>query len=353
MLGVAGWQGSGKTTLLERAVAALACRGLAVAAVKHDVHGLAGPPPGKDSERLAAAGAAVVAVGPGEARARWPRDAAAGVVALLAELERRHDLVLVEGWKGEAAFAKVWLARPGERGVPPEARGVVAELPWGSARDDSFLALVDERLQRAWAAAPRRAGVLAGGASRRMGQPKAALPWRGSTLGAHVAAALVAGGAGPVTWLGGATGDAGPTLPDAPGVAGPLAGILAALRWAPASWVVASCDLAEIRAAAVEWLLGQRRPGVWGILPRVDGAVQPQLAVYEPQLLARLEALAAAGSAGPSRLAGGEHVVSPEPPAELVAAWRGVDTPGDLAAARARVEEAERATGAAASGQPG
>ena len=341
VLGVAGWQGSGKTTLLEGAIAALAKSGLAVAAVKRDVHGLAGPPAGKDSERLSAAGAAVFAVGPGEVRAHWRWGAYSPVVPLLAELERRYDLVLVEGCKGEGAVPKVWLGRPGEAGVPAAARGVIAELSWGEGRAAAFLALAAERLRRAWAEAPLRAGILAGGASRRMGQPKAALAWRGATLGEHVAAALAAAGAGPVTWLGGG-GAAAPSLPDAPGVSGPLAGILAALRWAPATWVVASCDLPEIGAAAVEWLCAKRQPGVWAVLPRVDGEVQPLLAVYEPQVLPRLEALAAAGPAGPSQLAGTGRVATPEPPAELAPAWRGVNTPAELAAARARAEAAGR-----------
>jgi molybdopterin-guanine dinucleotide biosynthesis protein A len=377
VLGVAGWQGAGKTTLLERALPALLARGLTVAVVKHDVHGLAGGPPGKDSERLRATGATVVAVGPGEALARWtaPRDqgpadsrpsgpgagdpgsdglapahpssATSGEAslprALLAELERRHDLVLVEGYK-RADLPKVWLCGPGGDGPPPKSSQVVASLPWGDGRPDAFLALAVERLAAAWQDAPRRAGLLVGGKSRRMGQPKAALPWGAGTLLDHVAAALAGGGAGPLTLLGGsgavATAANGPTvsrLPDVPGVPGPLGGLLAALRWAPGTWTLASCDLPEVTAAAVTWLLGQRAPGTWAILPLVDGRPQPMLAVYEVQVASRLEELAGAGQAvGPSRLAGGHGVATPEPPAELRAAWRGVDTPADLAAAHVR-----------------
>jgi molybdopterin-guanine dinucleotide biosynthesis protein A len=169
-----------------------------------------------------------------------------------------------------------------------------------------------------------------------MGTPKQFLRVDGETLLDRTTAVLAS--AGLVALLGGdladgaqSTGGAGPQLPDAPNLRGPLAGILAALRWDPVTWVIASCDLPRLRAEAVEWLLTQRRPGRWAVLPRVDGIVQPLLAVYEPQALPMLEAIAAAGAPGPSRLEGQPHVAIPEPPPELVDCWRGVNTPQELA----------------------
>ena len=80
-------------------------------------------------------------------------------------------------------------------------------------------------------------------------------------------------------------------LPDAPGLAGPLAGLLAAHRWAPrAAWILAACDHPWLNAAEIRWLVGQRRPGAWAILPRQpDGHPCPTLALYEPQALTVLE----------------------------------------------------------------
>ncbi|HXT50045.1 MAG TPA: NTP transferase domain-containing protein, partial [Thermoanaerobaculia bacterium] len=121
-------------------------------------------------------------------------------------------------------------------------------------------------------------------------------------------------------------------LADAPGVRGPLAGILAARRWDPVTWLIASCDLPRLRAEAVEWLLAQRRPGCWAVLPRAGGVVQPLLAIYEPQALPLLETLAVEGAPGPSRLEGHAHVATPEPPPEIADCWRGVNTPEELAA---------------------
>lgn len=56
------WSGTGKTTYLESLVAVLTARGVRVAVVKHDAHRLELDRPGKDSFRLAAAGARVVAL---------------------------------------------------------------------------------------------------------------------------------------------------------------------------------------------------------------------------------------------------------------------------------------------------
>ena len=354
VLGVAGWQGSGKTTLLEALVATLVADGLSVAVVKHDAHGLAFDVAGKDSDRLLRAGAEVIVDSPAERFERARRDPDEPLLPRLVELEQRCDLVLVEGYKG-GPQPKVWLLREGEAAPPADVGEVLAALPWDGDRVAFVAELVRRRLAAAWADAPRRAGVLVGGASRRMGTPKQWLRIGGETLLARVAGAVAA--AGPLALLGGdamrglegegvaaprgstttASVDPGPAatavrLADAPGVSGPLAGILAALRWDPVSWLVASCDLPRLRAAAVDWLLAERRPGRWAVLPRVGGVVQPLLAVYEAQALPLLEAIAADGASGPSRLEGHPHVATPEPPPELADCWRGVNTPQELAA---------------------
>jgi molybdopterin-guanine dinucleotide biosynthesis protein MobB len=346
VLGVAGWKGSGKTTLLERVVPGLVAGGLGVVVVEHDVHGLRWDAAGSDSDRLFAAGADVVVAAPGEALGRWRRDPGAAprgheaaegdgtVLAQLAALESRYDLVLVEGYKTES-FPKVWLGRPGEEAPPEVARDVVAALPWDGDRVPFFAELARTRLAAAWATAERRAGVLVGGRSRRMGVPKQELMFAGETLLQRVLGALR--NAGAPTLLGGEGSSPLPRLLDAPGVVGPLAGILAALRWAPLTWTIAACDQPRITTTAIDWLLGQRRPGTWAVFPEVDGAPQPLLAIYEPQALPLFEAIAAGGALGesgigPSRLVGHPHVATPTPPAELAAAWRGVNTPEELAA---------------------
>jgi molybdopterin-guanine dinucleotide biosynthesis protein A len=173
--------------------------------------------------------------------------------------------------------------------------------------------------------------VLIGGESRRMGRPKQTLRRGGVTL-AEIAVAAVEGfvhrvvlaGDGPVPENLGSL----ECIADIPGLAGPLGGILAAMRKTPESaWIVSACDMPCVRREAIGWLLSQRRPGVWAILPRsAAGRVEPLLALYEPQMKNTLERRAAMGRFGFQRLAGSKRVMCPSPPDEIRDAWTGVNT---------------------------
>lgn len=218
--------------------------------------------------------------------------------------------------------------------------------------------------------APLYAGVLIGGASRRMGRPKHLLRTaprepldsngahepggvsesdsRSASDGARASkntpngstwiertVATLAPHAERVFILGAGELPAAladlPRLVDAPETRGPLAGILAALRHAPqAAWLVAACDLPDISPAAVAWLLAQRSPQRVAILPTIDGRPEPVLAIYEPAARAALEELARAPDPAPRRLASCDGVYTPVPPARLCAAWRNVNTPAEL-----------------------
>ena len=118
-------------------------------------------------------------------------------------------------------------------------------------------------------------------------------------------------------------------LPDAPGLAGPLAGILAGLRWQrQACWIVVACDLPLVRVAALDWLLAQRRPERWAVLPRVGPErIEPLLAIYEPESLTLLEQIVERGHRSPRHLEGHPAVYSPTPPVDLRDCWTNVNTP--------------------------
>jgi molybdopterin-guanine dinucleotide biosynthesis protein A len=178
-----------------------------------------------------------------------------------------------------------------------------------------------------------RAGVLIGGTSRRLGTPKALLEIDGETLLERAVRVLssrvervVLLGDGPVP-----PGLILPRLADPPGLAGPLAGIVAALRSDPgAAWIVAACDQPALSEEALDWLLAQRTADTRAILPRVDArGVEPLLALYEPGALALVEDLVARGLLAPSRLADDPRCATPRVPAALAAAWADIDTPGD------------------------
>lgn len=327
VLAVCGFSGAGKTTLIEGVLPRLRQRGLAVAVVKHDAHGLDVDHRGKDSDRLFRAGADVLLQGPDETLVR--RHGAGSFAAAIRGLLEDHDLVLVEGHKA-TPLAKLWLGSE----PPPDLAQVVATLPPGSGREERLLALVEQRLAAAHAARPVLGGILIGGRSRRMGQPKQLMKVGGMTLLDRVARAIeghvtatVLLGSGPVP----AGWDGATRLPDPPGAAGPIAGLLAAMRWAPrAAWLLAACDLPRLDERAVAWLLDQRRPGRWLVLPSVDG-VHPEamLALYEPQAGRLVEAAARVGG-GPSRPAGHRAAALVRVPASLCDCWRDADSLADL-----------------------
>lgn len=108
ILGLAGYSGTGKTTLLEKVIPLLTEKGLRVAVVKHDVHGLNFDGKGRDSRRLAEAGAACTVAASGENTSIY--------LARPLELQEAvsyiedADIILVEGYKN-ADIPQIGLAR--------------------------------------------------------------------------------------------------------------------------------------------------------------------------------------------------------------------------------------------------
>ncbi|MCB9727545.1 MAG: molybdenum cofactor guanylyltransferase [Deltaproteobacteria bacterium] len=178
--------------------------------------------------------------------------------------------------------------------------------------------------------------LLVGGQSTRMGEPKQLLRLDGLTFAERVARSLAAvtddlllAGAGPLP----AALDAHRRLTDVPGVPGPLAGLLAALRHDPgAAWLVAACDLPRCSPEALRWLLAHRAAAAPAVIPSRGGRPEPLLALYEPAILPHAEALALEARPGPRALAAVPGVLTPEVPPALAAAFTNVNTPGELAA---------------------
>jgi len=198
--------------------------------------------------------------------------------------------------------------------------------------------------------APLVAGLLVGGASRRMGRAKALVELGGRTLGERVAAA-VAAVAAEVVLLGAGAVPASlaglPRLADRAGVGGPLGAALAALAARPdRAWLLVACDQGLATASACRWLAGERAEDRIAILPRRSPAgVEPLLAIYEPASLPLLEALCAGGGRSLQALAMLPGVATPAPPPGLASAWTSIDDPETLAAAErqlARVKDETR-----------
>lgn len=104
IFGVVGWKNSGKTGLMERLVTEITARGFSVSTIKHAHHSFDVDHKGRDSYRHRAAGATQVMLASGN---RWAlmhelRDAdEPAFETLLAKMDP-VDLILVEGYKGEA-----------------------------------------------------------------------------------------------------------------------------------------------------------------------------------------------------------------------------------------------------------
>ena len=335
VFGVCGFKGSGKTTVIESIVPTLRARGLRVAAVKHDVHGIEVDRPRKDSDRIFRAGADVFLAGSEETFLRTHVSTGSGPDEEIRALARLYDLVLVEGYKN-TPVPKVWLLGENEKQPPEDVENIVATLNRGSDRITALTSLLNEWLPTQWIKPPVYGCVLIGGSSSRMGKPKHLLPdndrtWLERTVGIlrEVTADVVVVGAGdiPKKLINTAR------LPDVPGAEGPVAGILAAMRWAPwVTWLVTACDLPDLSGNALSWLLSTRAPGVWATIPRLkDGpGAEPVLAHYDFRAGAFLEELVASGNFRVSNLANDERVVSPTPPPPIISAWRNVNSRAEL-----------------------
>lgn len=335
VLAVCGWSGSGKTTLIAEAVPRLLDHGLSVAVIKHASHRVDLDTEGKDSDRFFRAGADTWVVAPTELFARYhPEANAESLDSLLARLLTDHDLVLVEGHKN-LPFPKVWVEAPDFPPAPDGLAHLLARIPRAPEGVDALVDAARMRVESALVARPVRGGLLLGGDSRRMGRNKALLEFGGRRFVDHVSEALSETCSDGVVLLGtapeGLSGEF-EALVDVPDTVGPLAGMLAAVRWDPrACWLFAACDQPLLTREALYWLLAQRRSGVWAVIPRsADGREQPFPGLYEPLARARLEAQVFTRRPGPLGLAGDPHVAHPAIPRGLEDAFANVNTPHDL-----------------------
>ncbi|QKJ89110.1 molybdopterin-guanine dinucleotide biosynthesis adapter protein [Paramixta manurensis] len=116
LLAIVAWSGTGKTTLLKQLIPLLKAKGIRPGLIKHTHHDMDVDKPGKDSYELRKAGADQVLVA---SQQRWAlmTETPFGEEPNLAWLASRMDvtkldLVLVEGFKGEAV-PKIVLWREG------------------------------------------------------------------------------------------------------------------------------------------------------------------------------------------------------------------------------------------------
>ncbi len=181
--------------------------------------------------------------------------------------------------------------------------------------------------------------VLVGGRSRRMGADKALLDWHGKPLAIHVGERLrqvcrevvLVGGAGRGYERLGL-----PWWPDPPGLegAGPMAGLVAVLRHAPAV-VLAACDLPHLDPRVLGRLIAAAGEAS-AAMPVVEGRVEPLVGVYRRPIVGVAQASIAARSGKMTDLlqAPGTRVIPGErlgPPEEVARCFKNLNSPKDMA----------------------
>ena len=139
---VIGSSGSGKTWLIERLVPELATRGIHAAYVKHTHHDVPLEAPGKDTHRVASAGAATAALATPSGitmAGDWARGDQLEEIAFV--LAGRYDIVLAEGFSSSKHFkigvagtdmdrvlgAEALVAVVGDAPVPGGVTGIAAD----------------------------------------------------------------------------------------------------------------------------------------------------------------------------------------------------------------------------------
>ncbi len=178
--------------------------------------------------------------------------------------------------------------------------------------------------------------VLVGGASRRMGRPKALIAREGDSQAAFLAALLETALGRPAWFVGELDGlPTGRRVPDREPGAGPLSALLGAFDAAvDTHLVVLACDLFSFDRAALDWLLRWRSgdwPAVWPRLAQRPFG-EPLAALYRATARPLLEASWNQGTRALRQAVPAALRCEPELPAQLISAFCGANTPEELQA---------------------
>lgn len=274
--------------------------------------------------RLAEAGIRV-AVEPAGDCMNEPDGATAGIMQSLV----RNDLVIIDAGPVQGAALLVL--------GPSLATGVAeeTEVVFTCTAENELAACVDSIIR--WLArcqdnTPVWGCILIGGKSSRMGCPKHLITtatgetWleRAVKRLAPFVEEIVISGAGEL-----------PDhlehlkrIQDLPGVSGPLSGLGAVLRSYPlVSWLLLACDMPDVSAQSVSWLLGQRRPGMAAVIPHnlQSDHSEPLYGWYDFRSLVMVEHMLAAGQRRIGAICEIGNVYQPVIPKELAASWRNIN----------------------------
>ncbi len=328
VLSICGWSGSGKTWLIENLIPILHKKNITVAVMKHDAHRLEFDHPHKDSGRFFSAGASyVMAHDQKHGFIRFHKKDHFILGDWIQSLSRNVDCILIEGHK-DSPWPKLWLEHPSKGNPPASTHNIIQRIPWKNDRLSYAAHLIIDCFSKKWAERKLYAGILFGGQSKRMGQPKHRMQWGDSTLMDHLIKQCARENL-PTVLLGNhrITNNAITRIPDVPNCQGPLAGMLAAMRWNPhVSWLFLACDMPLFHADAIRWLVSQRKLGRWAIVPEENALSHPLGALYEPQFLSTIESGVRSGNSSVQPLLTHAKVEKIAIPESLKRCWKNCNT---------------------------
>lgn len=177
--------------------------------------------------------------------------------------------------------------------------------------------------------------VICGGQSTRMGVDKATLLVEGQMMTTWVAQALSRAGLDPVVALGGSEEVGLARIPDAEGVVGPMAALIAGLR-AHDQLFVCPCDVPALSTDLVRRVLAAAETSERPAVLAHSGQLEPLIGVYRGAALRILERGWSAGARGPKMALVDGDVTTVSVAADEVI---NVNTPGDIERIRERLAD--------------
>ncbi|AFV10397.1 molybdopterin-guanine dinucleotide biosynthesis protein B [Thermacetogenium phaeum DSM 12270] len=133
VISIVGKSGAGKTTLLEKVIKRLKEDGIRVAAIKHDAHRFDMDKPGKDTWRMAQAGADVVVISSSEKMAMIEKVSKEKSLDEIVAMLPGVDIVLTEGYKsGDKPKIEVYRSEVHKERLcsPDELLAIVSDVVW-------------------------------------------------------------------------------------------------------------------------------------------------------------------------------------------------------------------------------
>lgn len=330
VVGICGYSNSGKTTLIESILPELKTMNIQTSVIKHCRHHLEVDRAGKDSDRIFKSGGNIYMHT--ETESFYRSHDSCTLEILISDLASRCDLVLVEGHKTTPLPKQIWLCRDDSDMPPDDTANETLVLKPEDPRPEEAMNYIRKVLDEMHREIPVYAGILVGGKSSRMnGYPKH-LNIKDNKTWLEATVDTVKELVDRIVFIGKADIPENMNnytqLPDLPSRTGPISGMLAAMRWQPlASWIFIACDMPNISKEAILWLLDQRAPGRWAVIPKLTDLDKPEplFALYDLRSRHIMETLSR-----PSAIAEHPKTVSPAPPVHIEDAWLNVNTIHDM-----------------------